>query len=912
MALWAGKALLALWAGGAIGFGSVKAEPATVPLAAQLKVSESAADGGTITIAGRVSWQLPAGEHCFYLPWNDPSAPIDPLVRRTLAGSQADPFSLRRDKRHTRIVNRPGLTMLAPFLAKVTDAGTVSLDIVSRQTLPGTGEIIVDSPLPKLLTSCTGYDASRPSYELNYRTVTALAQQIAITNSTGYKIYSQNRAATGPFSFVGNRLSLVLAKGLKVKTFVLGSTLVRFLYRSKEFLKLEETLREAFLSQNRLFGGYAYPVLNVVESSRLESSQTLGIVTLNRPNQDLFRMVQMDVLNWYHWVLVKRLAFQWFGSLVEAASHHDYWLLQGLAELGALESLRANSAHFNLFNFRHKGYSLLSFDYVTVQDLKAAVLSKNSPNTTITNRHYVSYGPKDRQFPFLYVKNATLLRYLPYVAGYTKFERFIRQLVADYKNRRLSPRGFVRQFDRLPSPFSAGMRKQLKAIVTTWWRHPDWPDYRLGKVNKKQLASGKWRTEVTATSKGYGFPIEVRVDDKAGFSHYGRAKVIATATTTAKPSAMAYDPEKTYELKVVVDSPYEPVDVVIDPQHHIYDRDRYNNNSDWLADVRFFPGNARTLSDDGYTVFWFPFISRRSGQNTSLALHSVIMRYLHGYIYAMVEKDLTGDRYAYKLLYSALLAEAGLSAEISLEKDQFDAATRSFKLTRPNVINFNLVKANISAILRHRGNDANVVTNHGTVAAQTRFWLYFDTKCKNVYTAEYEQTLNQFSREIDYHKTLLSASLHCSFGRYAAGLSLFGGKIVSPNLSAIPDLVRFRPQDGDGANIRLDATGVSALPSIGAVGLKLSMPMIFDLPHWFFVLKNSVRIHQFTDYGYSPETDTRFLAAGLGLNLPLGGDFVGAGPIALSVIDINLVLYTKVNDKVGRKPKLLIGLNRSL
>lgn len=907
-----------------------------IPLSAALTLREGAvaprglaALGGktrSIEVAGRATWQLPAGQYCFYLPWNDDNATVDPLVRRSLAGAQTTAFAPTTQKSTTRVTLRAGQRQLTPFLvtAAVAATGTVTLDFVSKVPRDSAPDMFIDNPIPQLLTSCD-YEGKA---KLQYETETALAQRIAINNATGMTLYSQNRDGASTFSYIGNRLSLVLVEkkhGFKTKTFTLGQTQVRIVHRSDEFLKLEATLREAFRSQSRLFGRYPYPVLNLVESSSLEPSQTLGIVSLNRPAQDLFRMVQMDVLNWYHWVMVKRLAFQWFGSMIEASGHHDHWLLQGLAELGALESLRANPAHFNLFNFRQRGYSLLSFDYVTIQNLKAAILSKSSPNTTITNHEYVSYPKKDRDLPFLYVKHASLLRYLAYVAGYSRFERFISQMASDYKFRRLSPKQFVQQFSRLPSPFSAGMRKQLGTIVATWWRSPDWPDYRLADVTKTKKDDGTWRTEVTIRSTNYGFPIQVRMDDREGFSHFSSAKrvVEGNAKNGGKQrrlsSRSANWPhmgrrlkDTTYTLKVAFDTQYQPRDVVIDPQYHLYDSDRYNNNDDWFADVHFFPGNARTLADDGYTVFWLPFISRRSGQNTSLALHSIIMRYMHGYIYAMVDKDLSSDAYAYQLVYSALLYDLGLDAELSLEKDVFDASTRSFKLTRANVLNFESVKANMSTILRHRGNDANVMENHATGALQTRFWLYWHPKCKNVYTAEYEETIPQYSDEISYHKTTIGAGLACEIGRYGIGLSLFGGKIASPQMDLVPDGVKFRPQEPGEANLRVDSQGLEALPQVASVGLKLSMPMIFDLPHWFLVLKNSVRIHHFTDYGYAPESDTRYLASGLGLSLPLGGDFVGAGPIALSVIDINLVLYTKVGDVVGKKPKLLVGLNRSL
>lgn len=862
----------------------------------ELDLSESTTDNSFV-IGGSINYSTNNSfNSCIYLPYNDPKYVVDELVRPSLAGVNSKSTANFPIKRSINLSedSKKKLKQITPYLWQISSAQKeVFLEFESSmEPTELNDDIFFDGYLPQLLTDCEIIPKKNISYQVN----TGVSFDVSVVNNTTYKFYSQNLKEQLDFQFKGNRLSFVLLKNYKIYEWDLLSTPIRILYKNKEFLNLVDTIKKSFVSHSKLFSKYPFKVLNIVESSHLESSQTAGIVSLNRPKQDLFRLVQMDILNWYHWILVRRLAFQWYGCLVDVKNPDDYWFLQGMAELGALEALRDFPAHFNLFNFRNLGYSLLSFDYITIQDLKAALLNKYSPNSVLTDSDYNSYESIDSQFPFIYIKQAIMLRYLQFVGGYHKFSKFIHKFTLDQQYTRSIPKNFIDSFSKLPSPFSLADRVMLKNIVSDWWQNDSWPDYSVQNIQRTQKIDGTWVTDIEIKSNFFSYPVEIKLDDEKGFSHYGKA----------------VKSEEGEHLTARIYTQYKSGNIYIDPIHHLFDSDRFDNSDQIMSGVKFFPGNATTLADDSHTVLWFPFIFRRSGENFSLAFYAVIFRYLHGYIYGKYEKDLGGEKDGYELIYGNLIYSLNLESEIKLKKDFVNTTTKSFKLNKLKFINFDFLKGDLGLTLRYRGNELDPTENHATGSLGSTMYFYLSSVCSQNLKLEEERTLENYSKSISYNKTTIRLSSSCDFSRLRLSYSIFGGKLFNENEYELPKGVKFRPQNHDEANIRLDTGGVLPVNSIVSLNLNLSLPFVLEIPHWFFVLKGRIRGHNFVDYGYSEDLDTRYLSTGLGISLPLGGDFVGSGPIALSLIDMNIILYSRINDEINRDPRFLIGLKRTL
>src|SRR5690606_18402116 len=76
----------------------------------------------------------------------------------------------------------------------------------------------------------------------------------------------------------------------------------------------------------------------------------------------------------------------------------------------------------------------------------------------------------------------------------------------------------------------------------------------------------------------------------------------------------------------------EPIKAAVEPHGVVFDVDRFNNTTEGPG-LQFFPGSARNLSDEDYTLFWLPYFFRRPSEPFAFGLHTRLMRYLHSHLY---------------------------------------------------------------------------------------------------------------------------------------------------------------------------------------------------------------------------------------------------------------------------------------
>ncbi len=74
------------------------------------------------------------------------------------------------------------------------------------------------------------------------------------------------------------------------------------------------------------------------------------------------------------------------------------------------------------------------------------------------------------------------------------------------------------------------------------------------------------------------------------------------------------------------------------------------------------------------------------------------------------------------------------------------------------------------------------------------------------------------------------------------------------------------------------------------------------------VLSNQLKATLFYDYGESFSGHTKLSAAGAGLILPFGGDFIGAGTLSLAKVSFEIVLYSRINNEISAAPSVLFNI----
>lgn len=671
---------------------------------------------------------------------------------------------------------------------------------------------------------------------------------------------------------------------------------VRIFYRSEDFPKLFNTFQIALSSHLKWLGQFPFPSLVIIESSELQRADLPGIVTLNKPRQTLFRTLQYNLLNWSHWAAVALLANQWLANPLYTSHPRDLWFYRGTVDFLTLQALRENKSRFNLFNIFDLNFTTLSVNYEESQNITAALLGKYDPTGVLTNDELQTATPAAKQHPLLFIRHTMALRHLHHLAGKGAFRRFLTAFSYRFRYDKLEPPDFARFITTVPSPFSGLKRRDLSQVLQRWWTLPGWPDFSFEDLQGTRLPDGRWIADVELTQQGpFRFPVEVAVID-----HMNRRSM-----TTARP-----DPATPGRIKASLVTRGEPRVVHVDPDHHIFDSNRFDNGSE-APDVAFFPGNTNTLKDQTYTLVWLPYLSRRAGENLSLGIHGNLFRFINSELTGRYEIEHKSYRQGFYLEFLRPLTDSGMTAHMTARQN-FDAHRfLSLRLRQSPLLDTG-VRASGYVRVREKRIVGLGATTHGTLSLGLQIKPGFlDQRCGYKMAAEYEATPPSWAPGIEYHRLTAVAQAHCQLWSVLDwSARFFAGDLYSR--STVPENVLFAPEDLHEAHLRVDMENLPPVNRIRAVSTDLYLPFAIPFPGDTLILGRQLRWHVFYDAGRDLDMNRHLEAAGAGIIMPFGGDFTGAGSLTLTRMSLLVVLHSRVGGEINRKPRVLFDITGAL
>ena len=730
--------------------------------------------------------------------------------------------------------------------------------------------LILHQATPRMSTHCS--NLKKPNHlTLNYK--------VRIKYPSQWSIIDPSPIKSSSFGFG-------LYKNMRKRKLNIHGTSIVILSKSRR-LGLIPTIKSAYSAHLKLYGPLPQNKLYIIETNGSYSPVSSGIISFNRPRQNLFDSIQKKVLNWNHWVIIALLSYQWHIEKISSWPIKDQWFLMGLIDFSISEALRSISLRNNLFNNYEKGISLIDMNYSYIQDLNAAFLRKKHPYLRLTDDSNSSLKfNKNRKMA--YIRQVMALRQARSILGDRYFRYIIKRFIQSPHQDVKDPKDFLELLNESSSKIPYEKRVDTISNFRKWWTSFEWPDYELKSVSKVEISSGSWLTEVQALShNGFDDAVEIKVQDIGNKSK----------TVLARR-------EDNYR-KVILTN-YEPELILIDPNRKVHDHNRFNN-SNRATKTRFFPGDATKLEDDGYTVFWIPYATRRPAESYALGISSRVFKYLDG----MSQISLEGysDGYFSGLITNQwTLPHEPQSIGVSIYESK--EGNRETSLTH-NLNPVSQVFPNLALSTKFRVRNTKGVRDslHSTLAFKSRLKLLSKNTCSAVIGGEYEKTINTRGGNFLYQKNMAAADMNCSTGRFTLRTRLFSGTIKS---NSYPNSILFNPQSLGEARVRLDRKDIDLVKSVDAISNDVFFPMYVPLPSDLLILSNNLKGRLFFDIGKTREPDHTITAFGLGLDLPLGGDIVGVGAISLTKFSILSVLYSRIDDKIERKPHILFDLSGKL
>ena len=854
-------------------------------------------------ISGTMAVRRPSSEttkaSCFYVPYADPAHdPKSEISRRyDLIPQKFSSVGLSGGSSTLKAAPGTILQQLRPYLYRisVTEQGA-DIQLAFDATVPrlphaDDREWYFDGFAPVLLRSCPAEKTGPENFEVE----PSLEYDVTIAAPSGW-ILSAPGKRLGPdhYGIRGREYVFNLSKDLRTTSFNVSGVEVEFYYRNDDFLQLLPTVQQSIMSHSRWFGPLPYERLVIVETTDLQRSAQAGIIAFNRPKQSLFKALESQWLNWRHWVIANLLAAQWYGASIGTASPDDAWLLVGIADFATLEVLETMSLRANLFNSYESGQQLLQFSYLQMQSLTAALLSRAAPMAVLTTTDIRTSQPATEQHSLLFVRQSFALRQLKALAGDSSFSTFMRNFTQTHLGTSIKPRDFYQALAAQPSPFPSNRKEMLIRNLNGWWTKEGWPDLHLKGFYAERSAGGKWLAKVEVAQLGeMEVPPLVSVTDKSGQVYFARVE---------KPDA-----DGIWRASIVTED--EPATAEADPAREIFDSDRFNNRSD-LSGVKFFPGNAHTLEDDAYTVFWLPYPFRRPGEAVSVGITASIFRYLQSSLNIRLEASPSDRKAGFLVKKDYRVPSHALSGSFSAAQSYEGFRVLEAAIDRNPVWKLP-TPLTLGLRARHRQIVGQPDSPHVTAAIASEIstgnlW----NPCRAALSGEDEEAPRYLSSGFRYSRRSAVLESQCnSKSGVDAFVRFFYGQLVHEDA---PDLVFFQPEDLREARIRLDIKELSRVERIASTSNDLLLPLVIPFPGNTMVLSRGVKLRFFFDAGRAINEDINYRAAGTGLLLPFGGDLAGVGSFALTRMSFLAVLYSAAGEEESRKPRLLFDISGDL
>ena len=689
----------------------------------------------------------------------------------------------------------------------------------------------------------------------------------------------------------GHTLAFALQKDTKVIEFQSAGIPIRLFPRSKSFLSLRSTVEEMLPKAIEKLGPPPFKSLNIVETTEVQRTGLPEIIAINKPAQAFFDKLQVDWINWRHWVLLSQIIKQWYGAAISVENPNDNWLIDGLVEFVLLELLSENQEKWDLFRPIFDGKRPLSFTYLQVAEIFAGMLRQNAPFATLTDISLKTRDSWQAQNNLLFIKHTFALREIAEKSGKQNFISILRNSNRNWLYTKITPQLFFQMLDRRPSPISPYVRDEIKSDLTRWWTQEGWPDFGLKKFDTSQLLDGKWIATIEVDQLGeIDFSPSIVVVDESGHSYSRRMQ--KSESTKGK-----------WLAEVLTNS--RPRTAMIDPEHITFDSNRFDNSSE-STKIVFFPGSTNTLRDDAYTVLWMPYPQRRPGEALSLGIGASIRHYLESGLSFRMEFAPATKRGSYFINQEWRWPGYGLSSNFLASHSYFNDRRLEASIIRSPLFSVG-PRISMASKIRRKGEAGKPHSDHFTFGFSSSLrpagnW----NPCQPSLSVEWEKAPSSWSRDISYEKKTASVLGTCMFpkGTNARIRGFFGALLTQgdPPLTS-----QFRPNDLYETGLRLDST-VTRVNQVSAMQADLYLPLILPLPKDLMILPRQMKWRFFHDLGNSSDSHIIYRSAGMGFFLPFGGDLSGAGSLTVSRISLLTILYQKVGSDVTRRPSIIFDL----
>jgi hypothetical protein len=737
---------------------------------------------------------------------------------------------------------------------------------------------------PRRLARCP--DPKTPAHMFEFAGSEEISASVEIPSAWEYAGIG---AATGDIvHFKGSQFGFALTKGMERASFQVDKVPVNLVYRSQDFLKLLPTIKLGIQKFPEWFTDYPFESLTLLEADQLEVTGIPGLVLFNKPRQASLASIQIDWLNWSHWVMLGLIGRQWLGARATLSELRDDWLFRGTIEYATLELLKETSARFNIFNSIETGRMTLEFNYRELQDLGATVLFQDEPNVTLTDDNYQTVLPLDKQHSQLALRHSLAMRYAVFRTGLAASQKLLQQTFAALKDRRVDPRSFASQLKTHEQQGPAFMQ-----ALDFFWRHPGWSDFDIEDFSYDKINAGYSTTVIVKQLGALDLSTDVTITDVKG-------------NETVVPLIKQGD--RLTGSAVMLG---KPAQAEVDADRVTYDSNRFNNTTRWPS-LKFFPGNASGIPDDELTVLWAPYPFRRPGQPWSLALNAGLLRYINATTFLMLETEIGGrHRSAFSISETYKLPRFSLIGNLTVSQDLFGNRIYSKELSYGPIFSVG-PRVDLLAAARRRQVVGKVKSGHQTIAGGTAVRNRGQVRYLGYrFAAEYESAPQALSQQFQYDRRVATAELLATAPDWAEyRLRFFRGEYTYSG--TIPEELLFNPEDLQLARLRLDVGGLERSAKIYSIGNDLFLPFSFKPVSGTVLLSRRLRWRLFYDYGRALDLDTEYRSAGGGVLIPMGGDVSGVGTLALTRFNLMVVTYSHAEGEASYKPRFLFTFGADL
>jgi hypothetical protein len=822
---------------------------------------------------------------CLYVPLEDPvfrrAAELHSLTGHSMRdqASRVD-AALQWEKPELLEEVRPGYWRVPALEQKGVLKLGYKLRIPGWKDRPDRPRILSDF-YPRVLTHCPELGPEEfPELP------TASRFEVTMQIPNGWSQLNPGYGTDAAVQYRGRDFYVVLYRSGQVHETEIDGLRLRFLAQSEKFLKLQRPVKTILREHYGVIGRWPTEDLLLIESEEYEPISVAGLVLINRPQQALMRSLQEDWLNWKIWQLNKVLAEQWFGYLVKVGRLQDTWLTQSLSESLGLLFLKDSEQYGNLFASDDENDAWFLLNFTQTQDILAATLSLMQSHNALVDENQRSMDDMLQRPPYSFVRGSQALRVLLKEIGRKEFSRFLREIVGQAVERPLTP---AHVLNLLRSKFP----ETLSPLLLSYWQSDVWPDAKLDGIDRAD--DGKATAVRVSFTNELAVPVDVVLQTKDG------------------QRIVRHVQPKDVERPIVFSVPYASVDHVnIDPDRSIFDSDRYNNSSQW-TDLNFFPGTARTLADDAYTIVWVPFLQKLPGNELSLQLGWQLFRYVGtGLTGLLVHQPATGKT-GFRLQWDTNKPEHSLKLHLRVSQDD-DRTLPGERETSLTVSRRPLFKGVpwLDIYTRQRLKQTLGNPDESHLASSLGFWITGEKRRTCGWRLLGDHAVSSWvpSGDFNYQRSVGLLKANCEVPGLQWHGQVFTG--VSKREGIVPRGGLFQSQDVEEARLRLDHPRLPLVGRLQTWSTDLATPLRLPLPANFLVLPRRSLFKVFADGGRLMEPDHRVLLSGAGLVLPIGGDVVGKQPITFLEFNLLAVLYRKIDDTVDTKPGLLFDFGGQL